>query len=180
MALEHEESVPSNPKPVQELAHCRFCTKALMLDPKAIPKPNRPNRNYERGESVADVCCFRCLHKISCVLCGRVLHGRHLDKHQNGTKCPEEAIEHLLFKAGWERTGTLSRSLASRGFKVRYVPRWVAIPRLIETPVSHHCELWKHKALLARTPEPPAWPEAELREAVGRLERLAIMRSLLG
>src|SRR3989344_4658575 len=101
MAL-HTGRLPNKPEPKQESAHCRFCTKVVLLGP--------PSRR----------------------------------KHQQGTKCPEESIEHVLIKAGWERTGTLSRSLKSRGFSVRYVPRWVALPELIETPVSHHRERWKY------------------------------------
>jgi hypothetical protein len=174
MALEHADSVPSKPRPKQEFAHCRFCTKILQLNPERLPKPRR----IHQGNIAEDVCCFRCLHKISCVLCGRELIGRHLDRHQDGTKCPEEAVEHVLLKAGWQRPGTLSKSLKSRGFSVRYVPRWVGLPGLIETPVSHHSELWKHPASLV--PEPPPWPEAELREAVERLERLAALQVLKG
>jgi|SRR3990172_723618 len=170
MAL-HTGRLPNKPEPKQESAHCRFCTKVVLLGP-----PSR--RKHQQGDTAGDVCCFRCLHKIGCVLCGRELQGRHLDKHQNGTKCPEESIEHVLIKAGWERTGTLSRSLKSRGFSVRYVPRWVALPELIETPVSHHRERWKYPALPAV--EPPEWPETDLREAVERLERLAVLRALKG
>lgn len=123
--------------------------------------------------------CAACKTKAGCVRCGSDRLARNLAVHQDGIRCTERAVEHILLVHGWHRTGTLSRSLKKRGFVVSYVPRWI-VPggEPLVTPVSHHPEFWKRPDL--EVPEPPPWPTEAVNRAIERLQALAVMLTLKG